>query len=104
MTQVLDRLSDGPAKRWLAKHLDHADEEFCLIWPFHLASNGYGQIGGARDPDRGKRPPMSTEREIADYDAERTMAFKRIDQECHSSRKRTKERLKWFRRNPSPRG
>jgi hypothetical protein len=46
---------------------------------------------------------MSTEREIADHDAERTMAFKRIDQEFHSSRKRTKERLKWFRENPSPR-
>lgn len=47
MSSVLDRLEDCPSKRWLARHLDHKDEEFCLIWPFRLASNGYGQIGGA---------------------------------------------------------
>jgi hypothetical protein len=45
---VLDRLGDGPGKRWLAKHLDHDDKEFCLIWPFRLASNGYAQVGGDR--------------------------------------------------------
>lgn len=45
---VLDKLCDGPGKRWLAMHLDHEDKEFCLIWPFRLASNGYAQVGGDR--------------------------------------------------------
>lgn len=43
---VLDVLTDDtPKKRWLERNLDHADKEFCLIWPFACASNGYGQIG-----------------------------------------------------------
>ena len=45
---VLDCLPDVPSKRWLAAHLDHQDREFCLMWPFSLASNGYGQIGRDR--------------------------------------------------------
>jgi hypothetical protein len=49
MTSVLDRLGDGTGKRWLVKHLDHTDEEFCLIWPFRLASNGYAQVGADRE-------------------------------------------------------
>lgn len=45
---VLESLGEGPGKRWLEKHLDHEDKEFCLIWPFRLASNGYAQVGGDR--------------------------------------------------------
>lgn len=45
---VLDCLPDVPSKRWLERHLDHQDKEFCLIWPFSRASNGYGQIGRER--------------------------------------------------------
>jgi hypothetical protein len=32
---------ETPAKRWLRQHLDHQDKEFCLIWPFNRAQNGY---------------------------------------------------------------
>jgi hypothetical protein len=39
---------ETPAKRWLRKHLDHQDKEFCLIWPFNRAQNGYAQVGGVR--------------------------------------------------------
>jgi hypothetical protein len=40
---------------------------------------------------------------IAEWDAERQEAFKRIDEEFHTRRRRTKERLKWWQTNPSPR-
>lgn len=47
MMGFLDRFlkMETPTKRWLALHLDHQDREFCLMWPFHRAQNGYGQIG-----------------------------------------------------------
>lgn len=36
---------DAPSKRWLERHLDHADREFCLIWPLTRAQNGYPTCG-----------------------------------------------------------
>jgi hypothetical protein len=49
MTDLLAALvKETPRKRWLRKHLDHQDQEFCLIWPFSRAQNGYAQVGGAR--------------------------------------------------------
>ena len=49
MTDLLGKLIiETPAKRWLRAHLDHQDREFCLIWPFRRAQNGYPQIGAAR--------------------------------------------------------
>lgn len=36
-----------PARRWLEMHLNHQDREFCLIWPFSRAQNGYGTAGHA---------------------------------------------------------
>lgn len=36
---------DAPSRRWLARHLDHADKEFCLIWPLSRAQNGYPTAG-----------------------------------------------------------
>jgi hypothetical protein len=36
---------DAPSKRWLEQHLDHADREFCLIWPLSRAQNGYPVCG-----------------------------------------------------------
>lgn len=35
----------APSKRWLEQHLDHADREFCLIWPLSRAQNGYPTAG-----------------------------------------------------------
>ncbi len=46
---------------------------------------------------------MTNEREVADHDAERTMAFKRIAEKFRSSRRRRQEMLKWHREHPSPR-
>lgn len=49
MTDLLaDLIEETPAKRWLRKHLDHEDREFCVIWPFCRAQNGYPQIGKAK--------------------------------------------------------
>lgn len=49
MTDLLAALiKETPAKRWLRKYLDHQDREFCLIWPFSRAQNGYAQVGAAR--------------------------------------------------------
>jgi hypothetical protein len=49
MTDLLaDLVRETPAKRWLRKYLDHQDKEFCLIWPFRRAQNGYAQVGAAR--------------------------------------------------------
>lgn len=36
---------DAPSKRWLEQHLDHAEREFCLIWPLTRAQNGYPTAG-----------------------------------------------------------
>lgn len=36
---------DAPSKRWLERHLDHQDREFCLIWPLSRAQNGYPACG-----------------------------------------------------------
>jgi len=36
---------DAPSRRWLEQHLDHADKEFCLIWPLSRAQNGYPTAG-----------------------------------------------------------
>jgi hypothetical protein len=49
---VLDKVPDSPKKRWLAQNLDHADKEFCLIFPFPLATCGYGQITDGHIPHR----------------------------------------------------
>jgi hypothetical protein len=38
----------------------------------------------------------------SEYEAEKTMAFKRIDEEFHTARKRRREKLRWYRDNPSP--
>lgn len=47
MTDLLDQLIvDTPAKRWLRMYLDHQEKEFCLIWPFTRAQNGYPVAGG----------------------------------------------------------
>jgi hypothetical protein len=45
---------DAPSKRWLERHLDHQDREFCLIWPLTRAQNGYPICGtnGAIRPHR----------------------------------------------------
>jgi hypothetical protein len=45
---------DAPSKRWLERHLDHQDREFCLIWPLSRAQNGYPTCGanGAIRPHR----------------------------------------------------
>lgn len=43
------------------------------------------------------------ERECAAYDAERKEAFKRIVEEFEKPRRRTREMLKWYEMNPSPR-
>lgn len=50
MTGFLDQFlkMETPSKRWLALHLDHQDREFCLMWPFHRAQNGYAQTGTDR--------------------------------------------------------
>lgn len=40
---------------------------------------------------------------VADYDAERREAFKRICETFHVQRRRHKEMLKWHREHPSPR-
>lgn len=48
MSDLLSRFKvDTPAKRWLEMHLEHQDREFCLIWPFARAQNGYGVAGRA---------------------------------------------------------
>jgi hypothetical protein len=39
------RQDDAPSKRWLERHLDHQDREFCLIWPLSRAQNGYPACG-----------------------------------------------------------
>lgn len=39
---------------------------------------------------------------IEAHNAERDMAFKRIDEQFDTLRRRRKEKLKWFRENPSP--
>ena len=47
MTDLLDQLIvETPAKRWLRMYLDHQEREFCLIWPFTRAQNGYPIAGG----------------------------------------------------------
>jgi hypothetical protein len=49
MTDLLAPLvKETPTKRWLRMHLDHQEKEFCLIWPFSRAQNGYAQVGAAR--------------------------------------------------------
>lgn len=49
MTDLLDALiEETPAKRWIRRHLDHQDKEFCVIWPFSRAQNGYPQVGKAK--------------------------------------------------------
>lgn len=46
MTHLLDCfIIETPAKRWMGKYLDHDDAEFCLIWPFNRAQNGYPTAG-----------------------------------------------------------
>jgi hypothetical protein len=46
MTHLLDCfIVETPAKRWMLKHLDHDDAEFCLMWPFTRAQNGYPTAG-----------------------------------------------------------
>jgi hypothetical protein len=46
---------------------------------------------------------MTNERDIADYDAEREMAFKRIAERFNTPRRKRKEMLKWYQEHPSPR-
>lgn len=36
---------ETPPKRWLRMHLEHQEREFCLIWPFTRAQNGYPIAG-----------------------------------------------------------
>ncbi len=43
------------------------------------------------------------QRIVADYDADRREAFKRIDELFVTARYRNKEKLKWCRTHPSPR-
>lgn len=43
------------------------------------------------------------QQEIADHDAEREMALKRISEKFHSARKRRQEMLKWQTEHPLPR-
>src|SRR6185369_3598386 len=46
MSRLLDCfIVETPAKRWMQKHLGHDDAEFCLIWPFTRAQNGYPTAG-----------------------------------------------------------
>jgi hypothetical protein len=65
VTDLLDQLIvDTPAKRWLRMYLDHQEKEFCLIWPFTRAQNGYPMAGG-NGVVRGRRSP----RRAIDLDA-----------------------------------
>lgn len=43
---LLDYLADESLKpvRWIKAHLDHADVEFCLIWPFQCNDSGYAMF------------------------------------------------------------
>jgi hypothetical protein len=44
---VLDLLDgDSRSKRWIKRHLDYSDQEWCLIWPFSASRNGYAYFGG----------------------------------------------------------
>lgn len=43
-----DLIEETPAKRWLRQQLEHQDQEFCVIWPFSRAQNGYPQVGKAK--------------------------------------------------------
>lgn len=46
MSSLLDCfIVETPAKRWMQKHLGYDDAEFCLIWPFTRAQNGYPTAG-----------------------------------------------------------
>lgn len=47
MTDILSCFvrEDAPSRRWLERHLDHEDKEFCLIWPLSRAQNGYPTAG-----------------------------------------------------------
>jgi hypothetical protein len=63
---------ETPAKRWLRKYLDHDEREFCLIWPFTRAQNGYPTCGAnnAVRPhrimcERRHGPPPSPEHQAA---------------------------------------
>jgi hypothetical protein len=37
------RAKYGAPLQWIRDHVDHAGEE-CLLWPFGLSSQGYGQV------------------------------------------------------------
>lgn len=44
---ALDLLQgDSRAKRWIKRHLNYSDQEWCLIWPFSASRNGYAYFGG----------------------------------------------------------
>lgn len=36
---------EGKTKRWVRAHLNYADEDWCLIWPFSRTTNDFPSIG-----------------------------------------------------------
>jgi hypothetical protein len=46
VTDLLARLEgDGKARRWIKRHLDYADQDWCLLWPFSRIQSGYAGFG-----------------------------------------------------------
>jgi hypothetical protein len=54
-------LVSGPGKstQWIAAHLDHANGDWCLIWPFAWKEGGY--------PIGGRRPQFTVHRLMCEY-------------------------------------
>lgn len=46
---LLDYLADETLKpvRWILANRDHADDEFCLIWPFQCNDSGYAMFNAS---------------------------------------------------------
>lgn len=46
MIDLLSRLDgNGKAKRWIKRHLDYSDRDWCLLWPFGRIQSGYAGFG-----------------------------------------------------------
>jgi hypothetical protein len=45
---------------------------------------------------------MTREQALAEYNSDREMAFKRIEERFFSASRRRKEKLKWYEEHPSP--